>query len=287
MGIKGAVRGGLGRAVRSTRIRDTVQRATLTGRVPPAVWKRLPVAGDQITVRGRDGSFLYGVHAGDPQLRPLQWRGTAGLEPETLAILPGLVQDAKVMVDVGANTGVFTLLALRLNPSLRVEAFEPVDRIRAALLDNLHRNVWGHRVTVHECALSNVSGEVEFILPEIPMPTSAHLAAAAYRSHSGKRIMIPSLPLDDAVDSPVDLVKIDVEGAEDRVLAGMTRILTEDRPTIIVECLPEGPHRRVQSILEAHDYRFAHLRANGPNAVRTIVPDVGRTHRNFLCTPAL
>jgi hypothetical protein len=57
------------------------------------------------------------------------------------------------------------------------------------------------------------------------------------------------------------------------------------RPTIFVECLPEGPYRAVQAILDAHGYRFAHLRAEGPVPMASIMTDRTRVFRNFLCQP--
>ena len=48
-------------------------------------------------------------------------------------------------------------------------------------------------------------------------------------------MVVPVAPLDDLVDGPVDLIKIDVEGAEALVVSGANRIIDEQRPTVISE----------------------------------------------------
>ncbi len=66
-------------------------------------------------------------------------------------------------------------------------------------------------------------------------------------------VEVPTITVDELMSGgpPVSLVKIDVEGAEDKVLAGMTRILAEDRPIIFTEALTfESDHLpRVTRIL--------------------------------------
>jgi hypothetical protein len=99
---------------------------------------------------------------------------------------------------------------------------------------------------------------------------------------TGRIVESPSVRLDDVVQGTVALVKIDVEGAEDRVLHGMQRILRECRPAVIVECLPEGPNRAIEDIFRGHRYRIAHLTDQGVVPVDRIVPDPRRRHRNFL-----
>ena len=258
----------------------------MRGALPRALWRRLPVTPEEFSVPlGREASFRCSAPAGDASIRALYWRGIKGWEPETLLVFRRLVAEAEVFVDVGANKGVFSLVALASSPRLRVEAFEPVDRVRAALISNLGRNGWLDRATVHDIALSDRAGTADFLVPTGALPSSGHLASAAYRSSSGTVTTVPVEPLDDVVTGRVDLIKIDVEGAEDAVLRGARRILAEERPVLVVECLPEGPYEQVQSELVSHGYRFAHLTGVGPVDVTDIVPDPTRRLRNFLCTP--
>ena len=79
------------------------------------------------------------------------------------------------------------------------------------------------------------------------------------------------------------LIKIDAEGYEDQVVAGMQAILKASRPTLIVECLPDGPFRSIEKLLQSHQYRFFRLQRPNPMPMDRIVPDDYQTNRNFLC----
>ncbi|MBA3922661.1 MAG: FkbM family methyltransferase [Nostocaceae cyanobacterium] len=82
----------------------------------------------------------------------------------------------------------------------------------------------------------------------------------------------------------IDLIKIDVEGFEDKVLEGMQQTLTNSSPTIIVECNPDSPFLAVETTLRKFGYKFFHLCAEGPVSVERITPDEKQLERNFLCT---
>jgi hypothetical protein len=77
--------------------------------------------------------------------------------------------------------------------------------------------------------------------------------------------------LDDLVTGPVDVVKIDVEGAEAACLRGAERILREHRPLVIFEhgtTVPGDPddsaHCEVWDVLTAADYRVFSVTGDGP-----------------------
>jgi FkbM family methyltransferase len=272
-------------AVEHDAVRRAVRSLALRGAVPPAVWCRLPAEGI-FRVPTSHGDFLYDATPGDGLARSLHWRGIRAYEAETLAVFEHIASRGGTVVDVGANTGAYTLVACAASSEVDVVAFEPVPRLMTRLRRNVELNDWENRCRLLDVALSDSTGTADFVLPTIDVPTSAHLAEAAYRSHEGDVVSVACARLDDVLgDEDIRLVKIDVEGAEDRVLAGMPRLLANPRPEIIVECLPEGPHRAVQRILEEQGYRFLQLRASGPEPVEAIVPDPDRRFRNILCTP--
>lgn len=83
----------------------------------------------------------------------------------------------------------------------------------------------------------------------------------------------------------MDLVKIDVEGFEDKVIEGMHATLARDRPVIVCECNPDGPYRAVEQLMRLHDYGFVHLRAPAPVIMQSIAPDPSERDRNYLLIP--
>ena len=82
----------------------------------------------------------------------------------------------------------------------------------------------------------------------------------------------------------VDLVKLDTEGTEDSVFAGMVRTIEEHRPTFFCEVLPGGPAEAIENILAPFDYRFYLLSDAGVQPCAHIEPH--HTWRNHLFRPA-
>jgi FkbM family methyltransferase len=196
----------------------------------PALRKTGKDLGERV-VRTRYG-FRYKADLGD-------WLGqyvylTGVYEPPTARVIAALLRPGDSFIDVGANSGFFTLLAAhRVGPAGHVSSFEPVPSMRKRLLDNIGLNAM-HNVTVHDVAASNAEG----VLPLFEGP-EGHKGISSLRhiDNSAATIQVRTVPLDTLRGSfsPVRLVKIDVEGAEQLVLYGMDRILQEDRPYIVIE----------------------------------------------------
>lgn len=273
-------------AMRQAPLRESVRVLAQAGIVPPGLWKRLPVETDfRVSLPG-DSSFMYNAVAGDAIGRALFWQGIHNWESETLGIFYYLARDARLVIDVGANTGGYTLLACASNPHLRVIAFEPVPRVFYRLQANINLNNWQDRCDLHCKAVSDVEGKIEFHIPFSEVPTSASLHTKGFHSIGGELREIEVTTLDAVMleENLVDLVKIDVEGFEDKVIRGMRTILELSRPTLIFECNPGGPVEQIESVLQDFGYRLFHLHAEGAVPVQKLVPDQEGKHRNFLAT---
>jgi FkbM family methyltransferase len=151
-------------------------------------------------------------------------------------LMPGMT-----FVDVGANIGYYTLLAARAVRDVgRVYAFEPNAAIRPRLEENLRLNQLLDSVQVYPHAVTRASGQIRFY-PSITPDNSgvSSILPGAGRSDEGE--VISCMSLDDfraalPGSRRIDLMKIDVEGAELEVLAGAGRILAADQaPAIMFE----------------------------------------------------
>jgi FkbM family methyltransferase len=140
-------------------------------------------------------------------------------------------------IDVGAHAGHILREMLAAAPRGRHIAIEPVPRFHALLARK-----YGGRVTLVDCALSDREGEVEFVwFPERPALSGfrERRMTADYRP---ERFRVRTRRLDDLVPAGqrIDLLKIDVEGAELQVLQGATETLRSSRPIVLFETGPGG-----------------------------------------------
>jgi FkbM family methyltransferase len=182
-------------------------------------------------VRTRYG-FRFKADLGD-------WLGqyvylTGCYEPPTARVIAGLLNPGDTFIDVGANSGFFTLLAsYRVGPGGHVLAFEPVPSMRSQLQANLSLNGVTN-VMIYDVALSNTVGECP--LHEGPI---GHKGLSSLRplDNAATTYSVKTMPLDNLVTSDVGvkLIKIDVEGAEQLVIDGMRQILEQQRPSVVIE----------------------------------------------------
>jgi FkbM family methyltransferase len=263
-------------------LREVLRRLSMAGFLPPAIWKRLPVEV-VFPVKLPDGrSFFYSATPNDVIARALYWRGLKDWESETIPVFYKMAQSAQIVLDIGANTGFYTLLACTANPNARVIAFEPVPRVYEKLMEHIRINHFDDRCEAHRMAVSNFVGTAQMHVPFGDLPTSASLNTDGFRGFSGILVEVPVTTVDAVMgDQPVDLAKIDVEGFEPQVLEGMRMTLRRFRPALFIECLPDGPYREVEEILKNLGYQIYLLSHNGPIQVEQVTPR-RMYHENFL-----
>lgn len=188
----------------------------------------------------------------------LGWRGS--YEPASIRLWQTLAAGSRVVFDIGAYTGIYTLMAARAAHEARIVAVEPVPANLARLKKNLEANGCGNVLTVHAAILDR-PGEVTLSLTSSgDFLTSG---ASIVRQAGGEGVASETVPgltggdlLGLAGETAVDLVKIDVEGAEARVLAGMAGILERCGPDLLIECLDQEAADRVDAALRPLGYRF-------------------------------
>ena len=212
------------------------------------------------------------------------WSGLREWEKETAPVILDNIRRSRCFIDIGANTGMYTVLGCTVNPNVRVVAVEPVPRICAALTRNVTRNHLESRVTILNVALGNSNGTVSF--HEADDPTMGSLALDGYRGQRGAIIQVTMKTLDSIVAElkiEPDFMKIDVEGFEHVVLEGAGHVLESFRPRIVLEANPGDPSDPVTDILSRYGYEFHILTDAGPVRRSHIIPD--ETYRNWLCLP--
>ena len=168
-------------------------------------------------------------------------------EPQFTAVIVDIVRPGSTVIDIGANIGFFTVLAgACASPGGRVFAFEPHPAARARLEKLVALNGVSDVVTVSPAALSDraVAAAPLFLAADSVLSTlDPSLAPLAHDHPFISSVQVPVATLDEwleafagaAIDRPIDLIKIDVEGTEERVLRGMTRTLSR-HPSVTIMC---------------------------------------------------
>src|SRR6267143_2966592 len=173
------------------------------------------------------------------------------------AITPGTV-----VYDVGANVGIYSLLASsRTGHSGKVFAFEPLERNVRYLRRHMQLNGVENCVVL-QTAVCNEEGTRQF-------------SGASWDSHMGRlstegEILVPSITLDNCIYGekglpPPNVLKIDVEGAEMELLQGANRALAEFHPKIFLEMHSGQLYSDCREFLAAKGYRmeekYTHVKA--------------------------
>jgi FkbM family methyltransferase len=175
-------------------------------------------------------------------LLPGDWRGLGKFlfvfreryEPE-LAELERFLSPGKTFIDVGANFGIYTLVASKLvGDGGRVIAFEPTAQSFAVLRQNIELNRLTN-VCALQAALSENAGTAWLYYGTDPVRNS--LGKDPRCEAGGEQVAVESLDhvLQQSSVECVDVIKIDAEGAEELVLRGAQKLLTSMRPVIIYE----------------------------------------------------
>ncbi len=196
-------------------------------------------------------------------------------EPE-LAYLEKVLSPGKVFIDVGANFGVYTLVASKLvGTSGRVIAFEPTAQSFAILRQNIALNHFAN-VRAFQFALAQRRGKAWLYHGWDPVGNS--LGKDPLCGNEGEEVQTEALDklLEEKGIDRVHAIKIDVEGAEELVLRGAIRCLTTNRPIVIFEFNPGCAARLglspcgARDLLESLGYEFVLLgdcaRSNNPEA---------------------
>jgi FkbM family methyltransferase len=145
--------------------------------------------------------------------------------------LSNLVPRDGVIFDLGANIGLYSLV-FASNRARRVHAFEPFDKALAYLHDNLRLNQL-RNVEVHPIVLTDWRGVCRFSVDTVTQSTS-HISA-----EDEPGIDLACSDLDSYMSNmnlPLpDLIKMDVEGADEAILRGMQRLLRQRRTYVFLE----------------------------------------------------
>jgi FkbM family methyltransferase len=244
--------------------------AALSHRLPAGRWKvrvgRVASSGlgrvgvDVVSaVTMQDGTVLVLDPRGRTEGEAF-WHGT--YEEDDLGFLRRcLGAFGRNVLDIGANVG---LIAVRLaHAGAHVEAIEPVPENAERIAESARLNGLGDAVQVRQLALGEAEGTLTLIRESDLGSTTGNAVSSDVAGDSGGvTVVVPQVRLDSLDLGPVDLVKIDVEGAETPALRGGRAVIEANRPVIMGEfhsgLMPRFGHSflDVADLLSPLGYRY-------------------------------
>ena len=189
--------------------------------------------------RTRDGDFWIPKHNQGTLFRELAEQeqdvyGSSG----AAAVHPG-----DTVLDCGANIGVYTRKALNAG-ARQVIAIEPAPENIACLRRNLAKEIDANRVSIQPVGVWNETGKLPF---RVDAESSARDRLSIGSGPAGSFVTVSLVTIDSLAASlaleRIDVIKMDIEGAERPAIAGATRTLARFHPrlAIAMEHLPDDP----------------------------------------------
>ena len=169
-----------------------------------------------------------------------------------------------VAIDIGGNLGEWMAPLAAAGSEGRVYAFEPVPVLADALAKTARLNGHGATVEIVRVAVADATGEARF---NMTMAAGGDGALSGLSSGGGETV--PTITLDDFMAERgldrLDLIKIDVEGAERRVLEGARRTLETCKPRLVFESGHEsaGDRAAIADLLDGAGYDLVGLLLDG------------------------
>jgi len=242
------VRAILSRAYR--RLRRLLQPTEVAIAVPPFFEYQTPLR--LTTAHGRDHIALRLFQHG--------WNGFEAPVPTVISAAAMISEGS--FFDVGANTGLYSLLVAKAAKSKIVHAFEPYETVAKVFAKNINLNDLDGRIKVNISALADEPGEKKLYIPlqyHGGLESSSSLNPGFKPAHS--RVLEVPVTTIDHYTGQVDagrlgFLKIDVESTEHQVLAGATQTIARDRPLIVLEVLHLADHAWLDGFCKEHDYKI-------------------------------
>ncbi|MEX0684575.1 MAG: FkbM family methyltransferase [Balneolales bacterium] len=258
--------------------------------IPPYPIRRHMTFKGKFLIQNRDGKQLYLTNNSFRLENELFWLGLDDFdwEVQTRKLWIHLCKQSETIFDIGANIGIFSMLAKVYSPNSSVYAFEPQPNIYKVLSNNNNLNQFD--VRCENIALSDKEGEIPFYNfgPEaFEGNTTAGSLNKHFRPEDQRSIMVSATKLDHYLTSHklegIDLIKLDVETHEPEILKGYGESLLMHKPVIILEVQDEEIGKRIESLIPQKEYLYYNI---DEKAGLKKVSNIGLSHdKNYLLCP--
>jgi FkbM family methyltransferase len=199
--------------------------------------RKIEIEDGRVIMTSRDRGVRMLCVPGDLRVAPIETLNFFDYEKSDSMMIDRLMSDGDVFFDIGANMGWYSIQQALLHRTSRIYSFEPIPKIFGYLQKNLELNLTTN-ISAHNFGFSNKAGMFDFYYFE----ENSVNASAANLSGRDDVLVCPCevRTLDDFsrdIDSPVDFIKCDVEGAELLVFQGGIHTISRDLPIVFSEIL--------------------------------------------------
>ena len=263
------------------------------GKSPLQQWALKAVSPIELTARARSGEQFMLRFPEDHGWEDLYFRGQ--FETGTTGLIAKLLDETDIVMDIGANLGWFTVQMARRVPRGECHAFEPVPHLFQRLQHNCALNGLEKNIRLTQTALGNDQGTVD-----IYQFTNTAAGMSSLSKHGRSDYVTFSVPLtrlNTYIDAQrmdrIDVIKMDVEGAEMDVLAAGDKPFRLQRPPIwILEMNSDtarsfgyAPQDLLRRLNEYHPHQFFRVEAGwGKTLPMKSITDFAHGD-NVLCVP--
>lgn len=197
-------------------------------RIVNALWRAANGKRDTIRLATlKYGGFKIFCDIREDLQRQLYFFGTYLIEETILSVWQNQAKRARIILDVGANLGIYSFAALASEPKAIVHAFEPTPEIAAQLRKAAELN--GLKLGVHETAVSSKTGYAKLNRYRGDLDTNSGMNFIFGDADAGDPDRVSTIRLDDFCRgndiSCIDLLKVDVQGHERDVFLGAKNLL--------------------------------------------------------------
>lgn len=223
-------------------------------------------------------------HYGNQVENDLFWAGFKNWESVSLDLWTRLSRSSVTILDVGANTGVYSLISGAVNPAASIYAFEPHPGVYKRLVANAALNTF--KVKTFPIAASNSNGETSFYVSQDDFSYTASLNKDHMETNT-REIKVETKTLDSFVSEQnllPDLVKIDVERFEPEVIQGFMNTIRRHHPTMLIEVLDDEIGAKLKDLLQ--DTRYQYYSINETKGTITRMAEMGKSEEFnvLICT---
>jgi FkbM family methyltransferase len=207
----------------------------------------------------------------EPGHQNLFYYGLPYPEKADLLLFVALAEKSDTILDIGAHTGLFSVLASKVNPKASIYAFEPyfinADRFKKNIAINKIQNV-----QLFEAAMGEKEGETSLAVPKDRSSTYVSSLSKNFSESMYPELVWENIPVKvNTIDSfantlskSIDLIKCDVETFEMAVFNGALKTIQSHRPTFFFECfLDEERKQFFNQILIDYNYYVYLIFENG------------------------